>query len=173
MQAIRKTAAILAPVLLGGMLAAGALMAPGASAATPDQITLPLDSSAVNPGGLALDALGWAGSGNSMCPSVTVNAEIGVFPAYRAGCASQWQVIQVVASSANISPPLPVPGTVFGDEIVFTPNGAVATNGGADPNGFCVSTVTDVEHAVARIRPCSATLPATSGASATAQTANQ
>lgn len=111
------------------------LTAVPASAATVSQITLPVGY----PAGVALDALGWGGTGTpASCTTgaAAVNDEVGVWNTASAGCASQWDILIAAGQTA--------PDVV---QLEYAPDGNTSA-------GLCVSTVTDVQGAFARLRPC-------------------
>jgi hypothetical protein len=127
-----------------------------AHAVTNPTITLPV----AYPQGVAMDFLNWGATGTSAsCATGTVNdaavnagtALVGVWKTTGAGCAAGF--IKVPLTIGGIPPG---PNGPF--EIVYAPNGVVATNGGADPSGFCVSTYANVIRTHNRIRHCSAAL---------------
>lgn len=129
----RRIAALAATLIT--VLAVIGLTGIPARAATVSQITLPVGY----PAGVALDALGWGGTGSSAsCTTgaATVNDEVGVWNTAAAGCASQWSI--VIAAGQTLA-------TVV--QLEYAPDG----NTSAD---LCVSTVTDVQGAFARLRPC-------------------
>jgi hypothetical protein len=103
---------------------------------------------------LALDALGWGGSGNpgSACTGAVVNDAIGVYATAHAGGAADFT--QVAVPLANLSP---AQATACGSltavlsrcfELVYTPDGQVSSA------PLCVSTVTVTQGAYARLRGC-------------------
>jgi len=121
-------AALLAPLMF--------LAAPARAAVATSQLTLPVGYT----DGVALDALGWGGTGTAAsCATGTaaINDEVGVWETSRAGCAADWDVLTVTAATTT------TPAVV---RLEYAPDGNLS--------GYCVSTVTDVERSYARLRPC-------------------
>ena len=137
---ISKILAALAPVVLGGSLAIVASALP-ASAVTP--ACAPLATVADHgyqvpfAGGLALDAVGWGGSGAraTACTGALVNDGIVVYNTAHAGVAADFTPVQTTTAGLY--------------SLVYTPGNYVSL-----ANPLCVSTVTDVLRAYARLRSC-------------------
>ena len=151
---MRKILAALAPVVLGGALALTTGVLP-ASAATPHTYTVPVK------GSLSLDALGWAGTGSpATCTTgaAVVNAQVGFYTAGAvyppgAGCAADFAEVNVTAAatvSAFATFLAAHPGSLGPFLLQYAPNGITTASA-------CVSTVTDVQGAFARLRTCAGT----------------
>lgn len=134
------------------------LGAAGAAGATTGQLTLPV----AYPQGVAMDALNWGGTGTSAscaAGNAVSNAYIGVWKSTGAGCASLFKPVAIDVNGNGIDPK--DPAQPF--ELVYSPNGSPATNGGTVPNGFCVSTYANSSGTFARLRPCQAVLNLSGG----------
>lgn len=130
------------------------LGAAGAAGATANQLTLPV----AYPQGVAMDALGWAGTNTSAsCAAHSANtfAYVGVWKSTGAGCASQFRLVPLTVGATA-----PGPNGPF--EILYAPNGVAAnveaSTGVSVSDGFCVSTYANSQGTFARIKHCAATL---------------
>jgi hypothetical protein len=147
-RSFRGLAGAVIPLALGTGLALGAAAVPAQALSAVHTYTVPVSGpQGFQPPGLSLDALDWAGTGNNgTCTTgaAQVNSLVGFWRAgaTHAGCAADFTEVAVTAAVPGGEPA----GTTA-VQLQYAPGGLVNAS-------MCVSTVTDVQGAFARLRGC-------------------